>query len=55
VGGARQADSAFAWLERSAWQWPHRAVRGDPALDPLRADPRFTRISERVDREMGVR
>ena len=50
-----QADSAFAWLERSAWQWPHRAVRGDPALDPLRADPRFTRISERVDREMGVR
>ena len=50
-----EPDSAFVWLERSDWQWPHRAVRADPALDPLRADPRFVRLVERVDREMGLR
>jgi TolB-like protein/Flp pilus assembly protein TadD len=49
-----QPDSAFAWLERSPWRWPHRAMRADPALDPIRADPRFIRLSERVDREMGL-
>ena len=50
-----ERDSAFAWLERSSWKWPHRAVRADPALDPLRADPRFVRLSERVEREMRLR
>ena len=50
-----ERDSAFAWLERSSWRWPHRAARVDPALDPLRSDPRFTRLSERIDREMGIR
>jgi TolB-like protein/DNA-binding SARP family transcriptional activator/Flp pilus assembly protein TadD len=50
-----QPDSAFVWLDRSAWQWPHRAARADPALDPLRGDPRFAHVSERVDRAMGVR
>ena len=50
-----EPDSAFAWLERSSWQWPHRAVRIDPALDPLRSDPRFARLTERIDREMGMR
>jgi len=49
-----EPDSAFAWLDRSSWQWPHRAVRADPALDPLRADPRFTRLSVRVEQEMGI-
>jgi TolB-like protein/DNA-binding SARP family transcriptional activator/Flp pilus assembly protein TadD len=49
-----EADSAFAWLERSSWQWPHRAVRSDPALDPLRSDPRFAQLIARVDREMGL-
>jgi TolB-like protein/DNA-binding SARP family transcriptional activator len=53
--GLRQPDSAFAWLERSSWQWPHRAVRIDPALDPLRADPRFAQLAARVDRDMGMR
>jgi tetratricopeptide (TPR) repeat protein len=48
-------DSAFAWLERSSWKWPHRALRADPALDPLRSDPRFSRLSLRVEREMGIR
>ena len=50
-----EPDSAFAWLERSSWVWPHRAVRADPALDPLRSDPRFARLSARVMREMGIR
>lgn len=49
-----EPDSAFAWLERSNWQWPHRAVLSDPALDPLRADPRFARLTARVAREMGI-
>ena len=48
-------DSAFAWLERSSWKWPHRAVRADAALDPLRSDVRFARLAERIDREMGLR
>ena len=50
-----EPDSAFAWLDRSSWKWPHRAVRADPTLDPLRSDPRFTRLSARVEREMGIR
>jgi hypothetical protein len=51
----REPDSAFAWLERSTWQWPHRAVLSDPALDPIRSDPRFARLVARVQREMGIR
>jgi TolB-like protein/DNA-binding SARP family transcriptional activator/Tfp pilus assembly protein PilF len=51
----QEPDSAFAWLEQSSWQWPHRAALIDPALDPLRADPRFARLTERIDREMGMR
>jgi len=51
----QEPDSAFAWLERSTWQWPHRAVRMDPTLDPIRSDPRFARLSERIEREMGIR
>ena len=50
-----QTDSAFAWLERSSWQFPHRAVRSDPGLDPIRSDARFVRLAERIDREMGLR
>jgi serine/threonine-protein kinase len=50
-----EADSAFAWLERSNWRWPHRATVSDPALDPLRADPRFAALAARIEREMGIR
>jgi serine/threonine-protein kinase len=50
-----ERDSAFAWFDRSSWTWPHRALRADPALDPVRADPRFVRLSARLDREMGLR
>jgi Flp pilus assembly protein TadD len=49
-----QPDSAFAWLERSSWRWPHEANRADPALDPPRSDPRFAKLVVQVDREMGV-
>lgn len=50
-----EPDSAFAWFDRADWRWPHRGNRYDPALDPVRADPRFARLSERIDREMGLR
>jgi tetratricopeptide (TPR) repeat protein len=50
-----EPDSAFAWFHRADWRWPHRGNRYDPALDPVRADPRFARLSQHVDREMGVR
>jgi TolB-like protein/DNA-binding SARP family transcriptional activator/Tfp pilus assembly protein PilF len=50
-----EPDSAFAWLERSNWRWPHRAARDDPALDPLRGDARFATLEEWVEREMGMR
>jgi Flp pilus assembly protein TadD len=53
--GLGEPDSAFAWFERTNWQWPHRAVLDDPALDPVRADPRFARLSERIARDMGMR
>jgi TolB-like protein/DNA-binding SARP family transcriptional activator/Flp pilus assembly protein TadD len=49
-----EPDSAFAWLERSSWKWPHRAARADPTLDPLRSDPRFTRLSVRVGQAMRI-
>jgi tetratricopeptide (TPR) repeat protein len=50
-----EPDSAFAWLDRSSWKWPHRAVLVDPALDPLRSDPRFKDLSARVEHEMGIK
>jgi hypothetical protein len=50
-----EKDSAFVWLERANWRWPHRAPRDDPALDAMRSDPRFAELVERVDRQMGVR
>jgi TolB-like protein/DNA-binding SARP family transcriptional activator/Tfp pilus assembly protein PilF len=50
-----ETDSAFVWFERSNWRFPHRAARSDPALDPVRSDPRFIQLSHRIDREMGMR
>ena len=50
-----ERDSAFAWFDRADWRWPHRGNRYDPTLDAVRDDPRFARLSQRVDREMGLR
>ena len=50
-----EPDSAFAWFQQSNWKWSHRASRNDPALDPLRADPRFAQMVARVDRELGMK
>jgi serine/threonine-protein kinase len=50
-----ESDSAFTWLERTNWNWPHRAVRSDPALDRVRVDPRFARLSSRIDSLTGMR
>jgi TolB-like protein/Tfp pilus assembly protein PilF len=49
-----EPDSAFAWFGRASWQWPHRALLDDPALDPVRRDPRFARLRAQVMRDMGV-
>ena len=49
-----EPDSAFAWLDRCTWNWPHRGVLADPGLDPLRADARFAQLTARVRREMGL-
>ena len=50
-----EPDSAMTWVERSPWRFPHRAVRWDPALDPIRSDVRFKKLVARIDREMGIR
>lgn len=50
-----EADSAFVWLDKSTWAWPHRALRIDPALDAVRSDPRFDALSAKIDREVGLR
>lgn len=49
-----ERDSAFVWLEKASWRWPHRAVLGEPGLDPIRSDPRFAELRERVRRRMGM-
>jgi tetratricopeptide (TPR) repeat protein len=49
-----EADSAFAWLDKSTWAWPHRALRIEPALDPIRSDPRFAALSAKIDRDVGL-
>jgi TolB-like protein/tetratricopeptide (TPR) repeat protein len=50
-----ESDSAFVWLERSHWKWVHRGTLADPALDPLRADPRFEELKARAERAVGLR
>lgn len=49
-----EPDSALAWLPRASWHWAHRGTRFDPALDPLRSDPRFAEMSARIERDLGI-
>jgi hypothetical protein len=45
-------DEAFAWLERARVEhqpWLH-FLPVDPAVDPIRDDPRFTALMQRVGR-----
>ena len=50
-----EPDSAFAWLDRADWRFAWTATLYDPALDPLRHDPRFVQLAARVRHEMGLR
>lgn len=46
-----ETDSAFASLSRVDWRRDEvLALRAEPMLDPLRRDPRFVRLLERVSR-----
>jgi eukaryotic-like serine/threonine-protein kinase len=48
--GLRQPDSAFAWLDRAVQERAHWLVwlNRDPRWKPLRGDPRFTSLVQRV-------
>ena len=48
--GLGEADAAFEWLDRAledrrGWL---AYLKVEPLLDPLRSDPRFTRLLERM-------
>jgi hypothetical protein len=44
-----EKDSAFAWLEHHRWTTAQLAgMRADRYLDPLRSDPRFTKLQRRL-------
>jgi hypothetical protein len=49
-------DGAFQWLERAyeaGWRgWPQASW--SPPLDPLRGDPRFTRLMARIDADVAA-
>jgi TolB-like protein/Tfp pilus assembly protein PilF len=54
IGGDK--DGAFQWLERAyeaGWRgWPQASW--SPLLDPLRGDPRFTRLMARIDADVAA-
>jgi hypothetical protein len=47
---AGEADSAFAWLHRGLEQRSEELVymKVDPAMDPIRDDPRYTELLRRL-------
>jgi DNA-binding SARP family transcriptional activator/TolB-like protein/Flp pilus assembly protein TadD len=47
-----EKDSAFVWLEHQRWTMAELSgLRAGPAIDPLRSDPRFAQLQQRL----GVR
>src|SRR4029453_14460907 len=48
--GLRDKDRAFEWLQRAgeARDWQMGMLKGEPAFDDLRSDPRFAALVERL-------
>lgn len=48
-------DEAFRWLERGGWTlWDRAELEFDPVYDPIRDDPRWSPLLERIKEELDV-
>jgi tetratricopeptide (TPR) repeat protein len=53
--GLRQTDSVFLWLDRALAEHSIRPYLMDPTFDPIRSDPRYQRLLERMNLPQAVR